>query len=431
MAAAPQRQGTGRPLPVPPLGPPPPIQPRVAPPLNRLHHKVSFGAPERNEVEVRRYMTDENVNLEIPGGLGPLSFPDTTQVINADLLQIISKGINNIVDNLKRRLGKDFNESNTNAGIIRERLDQLKRQIDIDINNGINMGPNNDAAITLDTANNYALNYGVDYLLPDDYHNPDDINNINADYEFENLDTEHHDVIYEQERLYDSRIPETVYNQGEVENRLRNCQNLEFLYLKKHDEIMKIFSFTLNLFDKYKYAINVMLFLLKHLVYKDPAGDISSNKIKMPRRIIKNIKKLLEDQKKVQGVIDKMKTVIVDDAANVNSPEAKLQRATSSKPDGADVPQADRISPVDETETIIPKIPLFTAVPEAPGPPRPPRPPAPRPPQPPQYNPAGRPPGLPPGRPAPQPAPAPRQALQPAQPVPDNSLNISNIEYEE
>jgi hypothetical protein len=424
MAAPPQR----RPLPVPPPGPP--IQPRVAPPLNRLHHKVSFGAPARNEDAVRQYMTYENVNLEIPGGLGPLSFSDSTQVINADLLQIISKGINNIVDNLKRRLGKDFNESNTNAGIIRERLDQLKTQIDIDINNGINMGPNNDAAITLDTENNYALNYGVDYLLPDDYNNPDDINNINADYIFQDLDTAHNDVIYDQEILYDSRIPETDYNQGEVENRLRNCQNLEFLYLKKHDEIMKIFSFTLNLFDKYKYAINVMLFLLKHLVYKDPAGDISSNKIKMPRRIIKNIKKLLEDQKKVQGVIDKMKTVIVDDA-DINSPEAKLQRATSSKPDGADVPQADRISPVDETTTIIPKIPL---IPEqqpapqlgpapAPAPAPPPRPPA-------------------PGRQAPRPpapgrqAPAPRQALQPqreqpAQPAPNNLLNISNSEDEE
>jgi len=97
-----------------------------------------------------------------------------------------------------------------------------------------------------------------------------------------------------------------------INNRLMNCQNLEFLYLKKHEEIMKIFAFTLNLFDKYKYSVKVMLYLLKNLAYKTPvAGNIN-----LPKTIIPNIKKLLIDQEKIQGVINSMKQVIVD--ANVS-----------------------------------------------------------------------------------------------------------------
>jgi hypothetical protein len=101
---------------------------------------------------------------------------------------------------------------------------------------------------------------------------------------------------------------------------------------------MKIFAFTINLFDKYKYAIKVILFLLKHLVYKDPADreDIprSIPRINIPIPIIPNIKKLLIDQNLVQGVIDKMKRVIVDNAdAGANTEEETLQRATSENSD--------------------------------------------------------------------------------------------------
>jgi hypothetical protein len=309
----------------------------------RIHHKVKFGPPSKNENEVKQYMTDENVNREIPGGLKP-SFLDETQKINVELLQIISKGINDIVDKLKFRLGNNFDESNKNAGIIRERLDILKR----DIIEAIDFNDNSiykDVAIQIDKTpgNNYSPIIGQNYLSG--IKNPDgttidgltnitvaDID-INPNYNFQDLDTNYQNVIENQNVLYDT---EMEYNRIEVEKRLKNCQNLEFLYLKKHDEIMKIFSFTLNLFDKYKYSINVMLFLLKHLVYKEtdpnnPPPPYTKQFIKMPRTIIKNIKKLLQDQKQVQDVIDRMKTVIVDDAADVNSPEAKLQRATSDK----------------------------------------------------------------------------------------------------
>ena len=71
----------------------------------------------------------------------------------------------------------------------------------------------------------------------------------------------------------------------------------------------------LPLFDKYKYAIKVILFLLKNLVYKDTATD-TTPKIDLPLPIITNIKKLVEDQNKVQGIINEMKTSLDKDGKN-------------------------------------------------------------------------------------------------------------------
>jgi hypothetical protein len=61
------------------------------------------------------------------------------------------------------------------------------------------------------------------------------------------------------------------YNEDEtninnINLRLQNCQNLELLYLKKHKELMQTFAFTLNLFDKYKYAIRLLVYILQNIV---------------------------------------------------------------------------------------------------------------------------------------------------------------------
>lgn len=274
--------------------------------------------------KVKTYMTTEPVKTI----LGPDTL-DETQNINADLLQIISKGINNIVDQLKLRLGNNFTESNKNAGIIKKKLDDLKGEIDNEI---ANINPDDNSISFNDQAHNYAPIIGNNYLSGLQKTDGTNITvaDINVTGDFTNLNDTHNNVIAEQNTFYDTL--EVDYDRFTIENRLKNCQNLEFLYLKKHDEIMKIFSFTLNLFDKYKYAIKVILFLLKHLVYKDKAedddeDDDKENKIKLPLTIIPNIKKLLEDQKQVQGVINKMKEVIVTPhSSDANSPEAKLQK---------------------------------------------------------------------------------------------------------
>ena len=295
---------------------------------NPRYQSVKYGTPIVGTISPANKV-DTYMRSGVGQLLGPGPNSDMTQEINNDLLQIITKGINDIVDELKLRLGSNFTESNENAGIIKKRLDDLKAQIDNDL---IDIGRNDIETITLDTqANQYEPIVGDDI-------NVGDFNDIyeRNPYEFINLKSPHQNVIDGQENYYGINIGEVDLDDAGIElvtNRLKNCQNLEFLYLKKHDEIMKIFAFTMNLFDKYKYAIKVILFLLKHLVYKDPAGPPGEPpKINVPLEIIPNIKKLLIDQKLVQGVINKMKTVIVDNA-NPGSQEEKLQRATSDKPD--------------------------------------------------------------------------------------------------
>ena len=103
---------------------------------------------------------------------------------------------------------------------------------------------------------------------------------------------------------------------NEINTRLEACVNLEYLYLNKHQEIINIFSFVLQLFDKYKYAIKVILYLLKNLVRVpgknaqfpiDPSNPLTIN---LPKPIIKNIFTLVNDQNKIQDVVNQMKDVV-------------------------------------------------------------------------------------------------------------------------
>ena len=55
-------------------------------------------------------------------------------------------------------------------------------------------------------------------------------------------------------------------NIDDIQKRIDNCSTLEKLYLRKHDELMTTFAFSVNLFSKYKYAVKVMLFLLNSIV---------------------------------------------------------------------------------------------------------------------------------------------------------------------
>jgi len=106
---------------------------------------------------------------------------------------------------------------------------------------------------------------------------------------------------------------------AEIETRLNNCQYLELLYLIKHEELMKTFAFTLNLFDKYKYAIKILLFVLKNLVQKDTQSPV---KVKLPKPLIPNILKLLQDQKQVQDVITTMQQTLDENSLKYNDIDA-------------------------------------------------------------------------------------------------------------
>ena len=288
-------------------------------------YKVEYEIPPntiKTKDEIKTYMTTHQ-RLYEPDP------KDETQVINDDLLQIISKGIDNIVFNLKTKLGNNFEESNDKAFEISSFLDALKTQIDTGTfmigRNNDNTNANGAIRIDIDDNRNHMVN-------PDkrDFYRED----INPNINYDNIDIKLAHEFRDLDAPYDSVLPDGVQNSiiktqsndaAEINKRLLNCQNLEFLYLKKHDEIMKIFEFTINLFDKYKYAIKVILFLLKNLVYKDP-GTGTTPTIDLPLPIIRNIKKLVEDQNKVQGIIENMKTSLdKNDDKNFKDDESHIE----------------------------------------------------------------------------------------------------------
>jgi hypothetical protein len=129
-------------------------------------------------------------------------------------------------------------------------------------------------------------------------------------------------------------VPVDDRNINTIQNRLINCQYLEILYLAKHDELIKIFQFVVSLFDKYKYAIRVILWIISNLNKVEPRpeeprpepepeprpptpgtnsrpdGCPPCPKIRLPVPLIRNINELLKDQKKIQETIGLMKNTI-------------------------------------------------------------------------------------------------------------------------
>lgn len=155
-----------------------------------------------------------------------------------------------------------------------------------------------------------------------------------------------------------------VATSEQIMTRLNECSELEFYYLRKHEELMKTFKFTVNLFDKYKYATQLLLFLINNIYRSiepqptDPGvqpaapgpGEViirvdddrgkliefytkdgrNSTKqytidrnghyvivipsnltsLRLPKKIITNMTKLLRDQAAVQDVITNMSNTV-------------------------------------------------------------------------------------------------------------------------
>ena len=254
-------------------------------------------ASDRNSSRDERYQTKTQ--------------PDT----NSNLfLKIIDEGVNNIILDLKNALdGKKDNglvegttqATNNAAKKVFDALESLSGNIRSDLGyaDGIS---NEEIGRKLDT-------------------NWDNVLEINEGESESSINTIPHPK-YVDDYVDEDENNELVANTEItlIENRLKKCVNLEDLYLKKHDEILNIFRFVLNLFDKYKYAIKVILYLLKNLVRPEDISTTrrssSSNNgsdtrplgIKLPIPLIKNINLLLDDQDKIQNVITHMKPIIDD-----------------------------------------------------------------------------------------------------------------------
>jgi hypothetical protein len=266
-------------------------------------HSVRY--PNKSIPEVMQRMDD---NYEINQDIND---PDSVQKINNELLQIINDGINQIVMQLKNRLGNNYEESNQNAIAIKHMLNSLQTQIETDIGFiGLPASPNTQRIERAINTNIFSETPHIEKPRTDAIdHDSVDISSLDDAYTtiFNDNGTIQNNLDIE------NRNGRTVEaNDTELITRLLNCQNLEFLYLKKHDELMKVFAFIMNLFDKYKYAIKIILFLLKNLVNKDPPDGTTPRKtVQLPITIIKNIKKLVEDQETIQGVVNKMDAAII------------------------------------------------------------------------------------------------------------------------
>lgn len=241
-------------------------------------------------------------------------------MLNRDMLQIVDSGINRIVQDLKNLLGANnggIQQVNAEAKAIIDSLNLITTRINDDDRFGNirgTRGPVDGTRISIqgndgnkrifadERLNEPIYNQQVQNIMANGYNVPGI--NIRKDT-IDSVDTPG-------EIVYDGRDInlDSEANRNRIQTRLYNCRTLEELYLIKHVELMKTFTFTINLFDKYKYAIKIMLFLLKNLVYKENETPPNCGRVKLPPPLIPNIKTLIIDQQAVQGVITDMKRTV-------------------------------------------------------------------------------------------------------------------------
>ena len=277
----------------------------------------------------------------------PVTTPDDTK-----LLTIIELGIDRIIRQLKDVLAKDpvtgqisanpLAQTNTNVMAIISDLEATRSQITADT-----------ALIGKDSANpamdrnviepHYTTipdNLKTHNILPvyDNLVYKNRIMNETAQLDF-NLDTNTTILPDRYINNFHNLQSTDVDFKNKIERRLGNCLTLEKLYLKKHGELMRTFGFLINVFDKYKYAIKVILFLLKKLVTKTP--DVppyvppgTPVTINIPEPLIPRIGELVADQQKIQAVIDKMKIAVDNTERDIplNNITADMDRTMQGPP---------------------------------------------------------------------------------------------------
>ena len=248
------------------------------------------------------------------------------------LLRIIDDGIDTIIRNIKNQFGDSVNTVNERVKTIIDKLTNLAENIDnnlLPLNNNFEDTNYNRVIIKVDDANSKSS------ITLDNYY----FKNDNIDL-FTKKDTYKETKIKTLDDNTANAIKPIYQNDEkatpmEIKTRLENCQLLEMLYLIKHEELMKTFVFTLNLFDKYKYAIKILLYILKNLLAKKDecpgTPDNSPTEIKLPATLIPNIKKLLDDQAKVQEIIDNMKLTIQEEPSNNDEAINLIKTATNNE----------------------------------------------------------------------------------------------------
>ena len=104
-------------------------------------------------------------------------------------------------------------------------------------------------------------------------------------------------------------------NKTKIENKLQKCFDLEILYLRKHSELINVFKFTLQLYNKFRKSTRLLLYLLKHLIYTESTGPADSSAspgitIDIPNPVIQNIQSLIKDQKAMTTLMGNIKRIV-------------------------------------------------------------------------------------------------------------------------
>ena len=273
--------------------------------------------------------------------------PITTPIEgNNKLLRIIHNGIDDIIVNLKQAVDL---KGDGNVGAIETTNDAVKKILKVfsDFQDGKIPGTDEPMKDTFNiNRDTYEKELGQAILKPDFYgsNKQNVMANIlkhNTDLSQINIGENEADILdlrtginYNTYDLNDQKeiiITNEFDSQRPLIERLKNCQTLEELYLRKHKEIIRIFGFVVDLFDKYKYAIKVILFLLKNLVRAEnipgqnipgqnrPGQNIQGSVgVRLPKPIITGINLLLKDQANIQTIIDGMEKVVNTTHTNIS-----------------------------------------------------------------------------------------------------------------
>ena len=301
-----------------------------------LKHMVGgAGVPYRvpNRVDAA-----DDVNGNPPGS-------GNESILSQRLLQILNTNINNIVVDFKQALGNTNQAVNGSVANIVNVLDDLSENINLGIDDAnfitrrtVRVRPDgttiphddvdirNDLGVTFpDYDNQLITNINNNPATVANHHH---IVNLNDGIDIPNINNGNPiDIPI-------NNTDEGLQGRIHVQRRLENCIKLEYLYLIKHMELMKIFAFTINLFDKYKYAIKIVLFLLKYLVNKNKE-EPDCGSIRLPPPLIPKINDLVRDQAAVQETINLMRTTL--DNQNLRDLHQQATAKFGTNPNGTAV----------------------------------------------------------------------------------------------
>ena len=171
-------------------------------------------------------------------------------------------------------------------------------------------------------------------------------------------------------------------NKDEIQNRIDSCYLLEGLYLRKHNELIQMFNFAKLLYNKFNYTLKLLLYVLslltdhkcnstvdnsvlthgRHRLHSGLSGfnDRLSDRlsviphsrdggehvvesftsepfsIKIPKKIIPNIKTLIDEQKKMLSAITEADTALkssplkYDNTTHKTTVKTPLEAATET-----------------------------------------------------------------------------------------------------